>query len=86
MTALEPGLLDALRNLSARAAGQEVDWINIADARALTELGFASRTRQGWSITPAGEQRLAAEQPSAAPTMRLVRDLEPGSEDQQEHP
>jgi hypothetical protein len=31
-----------------------VDWINIADARALTELGFARRTRAGWEITSEG--------------------------------
>ena len=31
-----------------------MDWINIADARALTEMGLARRTRGGWEITPQG--------------------------------
>jgi hypothetical protein len=46
--------LTALRNLAAKQAGQEVDWINIADARALTELGLARRNRGGWEITAEG--------------------------------
>jgi len=31
-----------------------VDWINIADARALTEQGLARRNRGGWEITTQG--------------------------------
>lgn len=46
--------LAALHNLADKQAGRDVDWINIADARALTELGFARRTRGGWEITPQG--------------------------------
>ena len=46
--------LAALHNLADKQAGQDVDWINIADARALTELGFARRNRGGWEITPEG--------------------------------
>ena len=46
--------LAALHNLADKQAGQDVDWINIADARALTELGLARRNRGGWEITPAG--------------------------------
>jgi len=51
---LTPGQLTALRNLARKQAGEDVNWINIADARALTELGFAERNRGGWEITPAG--------------------------------
>jgi hypothetical protein len=46
--------LCALHNLADKQAGEDVDWINIADARALTELGLARRTRAGWEITPEG--------------------------------
>ena len=35
-----------------------MDWINIADARVLTELGLAERSREGWKITPAGAEVL----------------------------
>jgi hypothetical protein len=51
---LSPKLLSALRNLVDKQGGADVDWINIADARALTELGFARRTRAGWEITSEG--------------------------------
>jgi len=51
---LSEGQLSALRNLSRKQSGQEVDWISISDARALTELGLAERNREGWNITPAG--------------------------------
>jgi hypothetical protein len=53
---LSPGELDALRNLVRKQAGGDVHWINIADARRLTDLGLAERTREGWQITPAGLQ------------------------------
>ena len=46
--------LAALHNLADKQVGQDVDWINIADARALTELGLARRNGGGWEITPAG--------------------------------
>ena len=36
--------LCALHNLADKQAGGDVDWISIADARALTELGLAKRT------------------------------------------
>lgn len=60
MTALSPGQLTALRNLSSKKAGNEVDWINIADARALVELGLAERNQEGWTITEAGAEAAAA--------------------------
>jgi len=44
----------ALHNLADKQAGKDVDWIKIADARALTELGLARRNRGGWEITPQG--------------------------------
>ena len=59
MIQLSARILRALRNLADKAQGRPVDWINIADARELTELGLAVRTRQGWSISPVGEARLA---------------------------
>ncbi len=46
--------MDALQNLADTQGGKDVDWINIADARALTELGLARRTGGGWEITPMG--------------------------------
>lgn len=58
---LSEGQLTALRNLSLKRAGKPVDFINIADARALTELGLAIRSREGWEITSEGEARLATE-------------------------
>jgi hypothetical protein len=54
----------ALHNLAKKQAGEDVDWINIADARALTELGLARRTRGGWEITSEG---LALVKSSPAP-------------------
>ena len=51
---LTPGQFTALSNLQRKKAGEVVDWINIGDARALTDLGFAERTGGGWIITPAG--------------------------------
>ncbi len=57
---LSEGLLVALKNLSLKRSGKPVDFINIADARALTELGLAVRSREGWEITSEGEAALAA--------------------------
>jgi len=57
---LDEGQVIALRNLSAKHAGAEVDYICIADARDLTDLGLAERTAQGWSITPDGSAWLSA--------------------------
>ena len=61
---LPQGQLSALRNLASKKAGQPVDWINIADARALTDLGYAERNREGWAITPHGEEALAQASPA----------------------
>jgi len=54
MMNLKPTELRALHNLAAKQAGEDVAWINISDARALTELGLARRTREGWEITAEG--------------------------------
>ncbi len=61
---LSDSQLDALRNLSRKKAGAEVGWIAIAEARDLTDLGFAARKASGWEITPAGAARLDQEHPS----------------------
>ncbi len=57
---LTPGQLIALKNLARKKAGEDVDWINIGDARALTDLGLAERSGGGWVITQAGTAALAA--------------------------
>jgi hypothetical protein len=65
---LNPGQRTALRNLAMKKAGKDVDWITIADARALTELGLAERNQSGWRITTKGEEVLSeadAHAPSA---------------------
>lgn len=51
--------LRALRNLAEKRTGTLTPFLNIADARRLTELGLASRSRQGWDITPEGSALLA---------------------------
>lgn len=56
---LSAPLLAALQNLERKRAGLEVEWINIADARASTDLGLAKRTQSGWVITEAGASALA---------------------------
>jgi hypothetical protein len=57
--ALPDRLLAALRNLADKQAGAEVGWINITDARALTERGPAQRTPSSWTITAKGEAVIA---------------------------
>jgi hypothetical protein len=59
MDDLSPGQLSVLRNLARKSAGNDTAFINIADARTLTELGLATRSRQGWDITAAGAAYLA---------------------------
>lgn len=57
---LTPGQLLALKNLARKQSGKAVDWINISDARALTDQGLAERTGGGWIITKAGAAALSA--------------------------
>jgi hypothetical protein len=61
--------LCALHNLADKQSGQDVDWINIADARALTELGLARRTRAGWEITSEGLALIRAQSSGGGPTL-----------------
>ncbi|MEO6340133.1 MAG: hypothetical protein ABIO39_08865 [Caulobacteraceae bacterium] len=56
---LTPDQIEALRNLSRKQAGKDVDYINIASARVLIELGLALRNREGWIISPTGVRLLA---------------------------
>ena len=72
---MSAGQLTALRNLASKQAGGDVDWINIADARALTSLGLAERSREGWKITPAGAEALRLDGEGAA----APRDLDPSA-------
>ena len=50
----------ALRNLAEKKGGTLTAFVNIADARRLTELGLAQRSQQGWDITPEGAAYLAS--------------------------
>jgi hypothetical protein len=59
MITLTKAELAALRNLAEKSTGALTGFLNIADARRLTELGFASRSRQGWDITAEGSAYLA---------------------------
>lgn len=69
MSDLTSGQLDALRDLARKKAGEAVPFVNIAAARALTDLGLAERSQEGWDITPAGAAALArlAAPPTSAP-------------------
>ena len=59
MDDLTSGQIEALRDVARKRDGESVPFVNIADARALTELGMAERSREGWDITPAGAALLA---------------------------
>lgn len=52
---LSDGQVTALENLYRKLAGEDVGWISIADARALSDLGLAERNPAGWNITAAGQ-------------------------------
>ena len=45
MNDLTSGQIEALRDLARKRDGESVPFVNIADARALTELGMAERSR-----------------------------------------
>ena len=63
----------ALRNLAEKRTGSLTAFVNIADARRLTELGLARRSRQGWDITPEGVAHLhGLEADSRLPGLHLV--------------
>ncbi|MET3665617.1 hypothetical protein ABIC66_002235 [Caulobacter sp. 1776] len=48
----------ALENLELKRQGAQVPYINISCARALTDLGLAQRSAQGWEITALGSALL----------------------------
>lgn len=77
MDSLTGGQLQALRNLAEKHGGAATGFLNIADAQRLTELGFASRTRQGWEITPAGLTRLGLAGPPEQAEGGTVTELRP---------
>jgi hypothetical protein len=51
--------LRTLALLAEKGAGGAVPFVNIAAARALSDLGLASRSAEGWDITPKGSAELA---------------------------
>jgi hypothetical protein len=57
---LSDGELWALRNLAEKRDGTVTAFLRIADAQRLTDLGLATRSRQGWDITEAGSAYLQA--------------------------
>ena len=59
MDDLTASQLNALQNLAHKKTGEPAPFVNIGAARALTELGLAERSREGWDITPAGAALLA---------------------------
>ena len=67
MDDLTPSQLNALQNLARKKAGEAVPFVKIGDARALTELGLAERSREGWDITPIGAAILARLAPLGSP-------------------
>jgi hypothetical protein len=54
MDDLTEGELSALQALARKKTGQEISFVNIADARSLTDRGLARRGHSGWEITPEG--------------------------------
>lgn len=58
--------LHALQILAEKQAGRAVPFINIAAARRLADLGLASRSHEGWDITPEGGAVLARRAPPPA--------------------
>ena len=67
MDDLTPSQLEALRTLARKKAGEAVGFVNIADSRALTDLGLAQRSREGWDITPEGSAFLTDGPDAPAP-------------------
>ena len=59
MAELTDAQMNALQNLARKKRGEEPPFINISAARALTDLGLAERSREGWDITAEGAAMLA---------------------------
>ena len=51
--------LHTLQLLARKQAGESVAFVNIAAARALSDMGLAERSHEGWDITPRGSSALA---------------------------
>jgi len=79
MDSLTEGQLRALRNLAEKHTGSVTAFLNIADVQHLTELGLASRSRQGWDITAAGAAYLSGLGRSTSESAS-VTDLRPGGQ------
>ena len=60
MDDLTASQLNALQNLAHKKTGEPAPFVNIGAARALTELGLAERSREGWDITREGVAYLAS--------------------------
>lgn len=58
--------LHALQILAEKKAGNAIPFMNIGAARRLTDLGLASRSHEGWDITPEGGAVLARRAPPPA--------------------
>jgi hypothetical protein len=58
---LTDGQRNALSDLARKKSGGEVGFINIADARSLTDLGLARRAHTGWEITEEGSGLIGGE-------------------------
>lgn len=63
MDSLTDPELHALQRLAEKKAGATVPFINIAAARALCDRGLATRSQEGWDITPEGSALLARRAP-----------------------
>ena len=65
--------------MNRKQAGEDVDYISISAARALTDMGYAERTASGWIISPLGNSTLSTTDqalrrtPSAQGVTRLTR-------------
>lgn len=59
MAELSSDHIHALRNLARKQAGEDVDYISISAARALTDMGYAERTASGWIISQLGNATLS---------------------------
>ncbi len=84
MITLTDEQLAALRNLDRKRNGEDVDFINIADARALTDAGFAVRQASGWRINDRGVALLQSQTsatpatPAGAIPIKLMRPSDEG--------
>jgi hypothetical protein len=76
MQDLTPSQLQTLQNLAVEKTSALASFTNIADARLLTDLGLAERSRQGWNITAKGSAEVAERAGPAFQGPALWRNLE----------